>query len=311
MRADERAPFLALMKAAFVDEDTAHFARYLDEDPRLSHRDTLVAVDGERLVSAVQIFTRTVGLRGAAVPLGGIGSVATHPDYERRGHSTELLRRAIAEMQRRKMALSLLFTGRTSFYERLGWVAIPHPLLVVRRGERAGAPVGRAFEPADLEPVKRLYRHYSGPRDGTTRRDDAYWTGQLRFAGNPGERFRVLERDGRIVAYARHITFLNLARIIEHGCAPGCEGELAELLLAMAPADAPLFVPRCDARLEAELRSRSASCDEVGFPDQMWRVLDRDRLESLARERSGEDDRALLAALVSGDDHVYWPSDRF
>ena len=223
LRDDERAPFLELMAAAFVRQDPALFARYLDEDPLLGPGDTLVAEAGGRLVSAVQIFTRTIRLRSQPVRLGGIGSVATHPAHEQRGHASELLRRASAEMERRGMALSLLFTGRSAFYARLGWTAIPHPLLVVHR-RAGGTPVaGREFRAEDFAPVAGLYDRYSGRRDTTTVRDAGYWRAQLRFAGNPDERFLVLERGGGIVAYARRIPFVGLSRIMEHGCAPGAE----------------------------------------------------------------------------------------
>ncbi len=311
MRAGERDSFLALMEAAFVDEDVAHFARALDEDPQLTHDDTLVAVDGGRVVSAVQIFTRRIGLRGASVALGGIGSVATHPRYEGRGQASELLRRAIVEMRARALPLSLLFTGRIGFYERLGWVSVPHPLLLVRRGAATPAPAGRPFEASDLRAVKGVYAGYSARRDGATRRDDAYWAAQLRFAGNPDERFVVGERGGRVVAYARLIRFLTLERIIEHACEPGAEPDLAALLLGLAPADAPLYLPRCDDALEGALAKRGASLEGVAFPDQMWRVLDRGRLLGLAGAGPGVSDEDLLTSLIGGADSVFWPSDRF
>jgi len=311
LRDDEREAFLDLMDAAFVDEERAHFARYLDEDPLLGHDDTLVALDAGRIVSALQIFTRTIRLRGEPVLLGGIGSVGTHPDFEGRGLSTALLRRAIDAMHGRGMVLSLLFTGRVGFYQRLDWVQILHPLLVARRRTDRAPTAGRAFRERDLPAVQAIYAAYSGPRDGATLRDEAYWRAQLRFAGQPDEHFRVLERDGRIVAYARRIRFVTLARIIEHGCMRGAEGELADLLLGMAPVDAPLFLPHCDAVLEAAIRTRAAACDRIEFPDQMWRVLDRPRLQDLAEVDDAVDDASLLARLVAGPDCVYWPSDRF
>lgn len=311
LRADEREAFLDLMDAAFVDEERAHFARYLDEDPLLGHDDTLVAVEDGRIVSALQIFTRTIRLRGEPVPLGGIGSVGTHPDFEGRGLSTGLLRRAIDAMRDRGMALSLLFTGRVGFYQRLGWVKVLHPLLVARRRSDAEPVAARVFRADDLPAVQQIYAAYSGWRDGATLRDETYWRAQLRFAGQPDEHFHVLERAGRIVAYARRIRFVGLARIIEHGCGPGAEAQLADLLLAMAPDDAPLFLPHCDPALEAALRARAAACDRITFPDQMWRVLDRPRLQALAETDASLDDASLLARLVAAPDGVYWPSDRF
>lgn len=318
LREEEKPAFLDLMSQAFRDVDTTHFARYLAEDPHLGPEDTFVALDGHRLIAAVQLFTRTIGLHGEPVLLGGIGSVATAPAYERRGLATALLRRAIAEMERREMVISLLFTGRSSFYERLGWRSIPHPMLAIRRGQPAGPHAARDFDAQDLDPqdlagVKALYAHYSGRRDGTTRRDDRYWSAQLRFAGNPGEHFRVLEApaEGGLVAYARKIQLMGMDRIMEHGCAPGQEGALAELLLTMAPEGGALFVANCDPTLLRALSDAGARWAAVDFPDQMWRVVDRDRLAALAGSGARAPDEAVLDALLGPGRIVYWPSDRF
>lgn len=311
MRDGERDAFLALMATAFADEDPTHFAGYLDEDPLLGNEDTLLAVEAGRIVSAVQVFTRTIRLRGQPVALGGIGSVATHPEHAGRGLASELLRRAIDTMRTRGMAISLLFTARTGFYRRLGWVDVRHPVLVVRGGAgrpRAGA---EALCPGDLPRIRDLYARYSGSRDGTTIRDERYWLAQLRFAGSPDEHFAVARRGGRIVAYARRIPFVGLARIMEHGCEPGAEVDLAGLLLSIKPEDAPLFVPACDADLERALVRTGARCETVMFPDQMWRVIDGRRLRAIAGVGEEVGDAALLETLVRAPGGVYWPSDRF
>ena len=130
----ERSAFLDLMEVAFSERDL--FARYL-EVGLVGPDDTLVALDGTRLVSSVQIFDKRIRLGRAVAGVGGIGSVATHPEYERRGLATLLLRRAIEEMQRRGHCLSLLFTGRLSFYDRLGWESVPQTAWSIRRDARA------------------------------------------------------------------------------------------------------------------------------------------------------------------------------
>lgn len=311
LREPERHAFLELMDVAFVDEDVALFARYLDEDPLLGCDDTLVAMEGGRLVSSVQIFTRTIRLRGQPVKLGGIGSVATHPEREGRGLASELLRRAIVEMRSRGMALSLLFTGRISFYERLGWVRVDHPVDVVRTSDEPEARVGRAFGPEDLAGVERVYQSYCGARDGTTVRDAVYWRGQLRFAGEPDETFRVVERDGSIVAYARRITFMNLPRIMEMGSLPDDTEALARLLVTLVPSGRGLCVPTVDPALGESLAGHGAELERIAFPGQMWRVLDRERLADLVPGSESLDDEALLRALVTPPGFVFWPSDRF
>lgn len=308
LREEERVPFLDLMEAAF--DERALFDLYLEHDPLLRFEDTLVACDGDRLVASVQIFTRTIRVRGEALLLGGIGSVATHPDYERRGAATAVLRRAIAEMERRGMALSLLFTMRTSFYERLDWTRIDHPMWVVHAGadERG---LGREFTQSDLGDVKALHARFSGARELTCLRDDDYWGAQLHFAGSPEEDFRVVERGGRVCAYARAMEESGIARVTEYGCEADATEDLAGLLVGMAPSGRPLFVPDVDAEIGAVLRRRASQLDSVAFPDTMWRVLDRPRLRGLAGLGAAASDEEVLRTLVDVPQAVYWPSDRF
>jgi len=311
--AEERARFAELMSVAFSPQEGEVIARYLDHDPQLSERDTLVALDGDHLVASVQIFARAIQLAGKPVPLGGIGSVATHPEYEHRGIATELLRRAVDEMTARGMALSLLFTDRTSFYQRLGWIQIPYPVWVVRRSKsESGAATGRPYQPSDLPCVKQIYDAYAADRPTTTCRDEAYWRGQLAFAGNPDENFRVVDGADEIAAYARRIEFMELARVIEYGRKDGAAPELAEVILEMTPADRPLFVPACgDQELADELGRRARSLNTVVFAETMWRILDRSRLEKQSGLSSDASDADILYALVSTPRSVFWTSDRF
>jgi len=311
MRAEEREPFLALMEAAFVDEDPGLFARYLDHDPLLGPEDTLVAVEGGAIVSAVQVFTRRLRLRGETVLLGGIGSVATRPACEGRGLASALLRGAVDDMQARGMTLSLLFTGRQGFYGRLGWVALPHPVWAVRHRDALPPQGARGFTDADLPAVRALYDAYAARRPGATIRDDAYWRGQLRFAGNPDERFDVVERGGRVVAYARRIPFHGTWRIMEYGRADDAAEALAGLIVSLVQGDAPLLVPAGDPALGAALAARADACDDVAFPEQMWRVIDDRRARALAGASPEAADAEVLAALVTGPASVFWPSDRF
>ncbi len=316
MRHEERGAFLDLMEVAFGER--LHFTRYLEHDPCLGDEDTLVAAEGDRLVASVQIFSRRLRLGAAELMLGGIGSVATHPEREREGIATRLLHRAAREMKRRGMALSLLFTTRTSFYERLDWHRIDHPMLVLPEGGNRGAFRGqREFEMGDLARITELYRQYSESRPLAVLRDEPYWRAQLVFAGQPDESFRVAIHQRRIVAYARRIRQETIHRVMEFGRESDDRGPaadaLAGLLIAMTPDDGPLFVPDThDPALLAALEARlGETLDRVGFPDQMWRVLDVDALRALAPDAGEGSDRLLLEALVARPGCVFWASDRF
>ena len=308
-RGEEEA-FLELMYTAFGFE--AHFARYLEFDEDLGAEDTWVIESEKRIVSGVQIFTRHIRMAGERLLLGGIGSVATHPEYEGRGLATRLLHAALDDMHNREMALSLLFTSRVSFYERLDWVQVPYRVWAFTEPSRSKGFAGRAMQQKDLPRLMDLYASYTAGMDGVTVRDEAYWRGQLRFAGNPEEDFRVLEREGEPVAYARSILFEGVTRIMEFARAEDAAEELARLLASMAPATETLFIPDAgDPELLTAARQYFGECRPVEGSDQMWRVLDRNRLGALMEAGPDSSDRTLLAQIVGADRYLFWPSDRF
>lgn len=313
MRADEREPVLDMLERAFRGQRPV-FAGYMDHDPAYDPSDLMLALDGGRPVSAVQVFAKRIRLRGRELSLGGIGSVGTEPEYRRRGLALELLRRSEARMRERGMQIGLLFTTRWDFYGKLGWRKLVARYVSLHAGAAPAAPDGvrlRRFDEArDLDAVRALYEGYSGALDGTTVRDLAYWRGQLRYAGTPDEDFRVAERGGRIVAYAR-AAMVGVPTALEYGAAPGEDEALVALLLALAPAEGALLValPPGDA-LERALGARAARVDALPYPGQMWRALDPPALAKLL-DAPAPDDEALLEALIQQPGALYWPSDRF
>src|SRR5215813_14270474 len=151
MRAEDRPAVLDLLEHAFHLREL--FERYMDFDSAFAYADYLLALDGGLPVACVQIFEKTIRLGGGAVRLGGIGSVATHESFRRRGVSSELLVAAIERMRARGMALSLLFAGAAQpLYARHGWhrIALPLVRLRGRRGARPAGDPGRAFGADDL-----------------------------------------------------------------------------------------------------------------------------------------------------------------
>lgn len=82
-------------------------------------------VEGEgRLATHVGILDHTVLVDGRPLHVGGVTSVMTAPEFERRGYATAALRRA-AEFIRSELrvtyALLACFPHRVSLYEGLGW----------------------------------------------------------------------------------------------------------------------------------------------------------------------------------------------
>jgi hypothetical protein len=217
------------------------------------------------------------------------------------------------------MAISLLFSGLLPFYERLGWTSVAQAKASFRSrpGPRTQPPTTariRGFRPADRAAVERLYERYSAGLETSTVRDAAYWEGQLRYAGSPDEAFRVAERDGRLVAYARRVVLHGVPLATEYAREKDAARDLATLLAELAPDGGALVLPfASDEELLRELEARAERLDR--FPDRglMWRVLDRGRIAAIAARLGirADDERAALEALVGGARALYWPSDRF
>lgn len=311
----ERDAVLDLLAGWF--DDRAFFARYFAFDP--SFRDDLcfVAERDGTLVSTLQVFRKTVQAGGAALEVGCVGNVYTDPTWRGRGCAGRLLERAIDAMHAHRFDASLLFATRLDFYAGFGWRGLPRRLSFLAHAE-AAAPLGAA-EPVDLsrdlEPIMAIYAAYGGALPGAVRRDPVYWRGQLRYAGNPGERFVVARRAGEVVAYARATGLYDLQVVIEHGCRDGETEALAALIADLHHADdhpgtLAQLVP--DAALEAALRARGLEVRTVEDRSWMWRPICAAQLAArLAVPAAAVHEENFFAELFPADRSRYWMADRF
>ena len=234
-RGSERDQVLDLLALWYGDRD--FFARYNHHDPGFRDELCLVACEDGRIVATAQIFARIVNLRGARVPMGGIGSVYTVESHRSRGLGSALMRLAVTTMEREGFEISLLFAERLDFYARFGWRPVTRQFSALADTQTmrtsAGFRLTRFEEARDLQDVAALHRGYSGRFDAAVVRDAAGWRGNLRYAGNPGEYF-VVCRDARyasgaLVAYARAMMFHGFPMVMEYGYAT----ETADAMLAL------------------------------------------------------------------------------
>jgi predicted acetyltransferase len=118
---------------------------FYTDHPRFGLRDVRVGeIDGQVVCSMV-LYPFTTFVRGHAVPLTGVGSVAVSPEHRRRGIGEALLRAMLREARQQGQALSVLYPFRGSFYRKLGYGTIEgtHSL---------------AFAPSNLRPSEEARR---------------------------------------------------------------------------------------------------------------------------------------------------------
>jgi predicted N-acetyltransferase YhbS len=316
IRRDERERVLELLHE-WISRD--FFRRYFDHDPAFRDDLAIVAEDDGRFVATLQILPKTVRIGAAEVRVGGIGNVFTTAEYRHKGVASDVLRRAVEVLEQERFDLSLLFASRLTFYAQFGWHSHRRLLAGVSPPAEIAPPRVRVrvFDgPRDLPAVMELYDSYSAGRSGSVVRDQTYWRGQLRYAGNPGETFLLAERGGRIVAYVRFVDLYNVYNVMEHAAAEGEEEALLDLLAEAGSRarDRGFFLLHLGAQpeLAAGLEARGFGVNEVEDVFWMWRVVSPDALaEKLHMGVSQLESPQLFERLFPYHGSVYWTSDRF
>ena len=109
----------AVWPPAEMDKLAWGHVKWADADLRV-----LIETDDGTLACHTGIFFRTVTWNGKKVHIGGIGGVATHADYRRRGYASIALDAAVHTMRDHDTAqFALLFCEPRmgEFYQSRGW----------------------------------------------------------------------------------------------------------------------------------------------------------------------------------------------
>src|SRR5271166_314847 len=138
-RRSERDEVIELL-GYWYDDRGEFFARYNQNDPSFRDALCLVARDGGRLVSTVQIFDRAINLDGQSVPMGGIGSVFTLDEYRHKGVASALMRLSVDTMISEDFEVSLLFAERLTFYNQFGWRELERKFSMLAAAASVDAP---------------------------------------------------------------------------------------------------------------------------------------------------------------------------
>jgi len=97
---------------------------------------------GDKLVSQIGIVDRTILAGGQSLVIGGVGGVATHPDFQRRGFAAMLLQAAAEQMRRRGSGdpydFAMLFCDPKliPYYAKSGFRQVNNPIYILQSGRR-------------------------------------------------------------------------------------------------------------------------------------------------------------------------------
>src|SRR5258708_5223845 len=120
------------------------------------HTDLWVCTEGDMLVGHAFLFSLRGHFGGAALPIGGIASVAVAPESRKTGVATALMGHLHGIARARGAVLTVLYAFRKGFYSRCGYAPVtPSQRLIfspasVPRGWRDGS-VRAATDRAHVE----------------------------------------------------------------------------------------------------------------------------------------------------------------
>ncbi|PSP82864.1 GNAT family N-acetyltransferase [Halobacteriales archaeon QS_1_68_17] len=116
----EREAFRHLVDQAFYPEQgPREYDSTADLPTRLSERRGLFE-DG-RLRCICSHYFHTASIRGEWWTVGGVATVATPPEYRRRGYVSRILRETLREYRERDAVVSALWPFDHGFYRQYGW----------------------------------------------------------------------------------------------------------------------------------------------------------------------------------------------
>jgi len=213
-REEERAELFKVFYACFpahveVFEALEHNDRPL-HDYLYGYEPRVMVMDG-RIIANVSLVRYKIYLNGKVVPVGGIGSVVTHPDYQRKGYASLLMAERLRNMLEEGTHISVLLTELPWAYASLGWKIVPQDYQLVdltgRDDCKMDPNVAVVENLDDVRAITELYDATAPSLNGAVKREPAYWqdyyfTGITGFVGS-GDRFLFYRKGKELLGYAR------------------------------------------------------------------------------------------------------------
>jgi predicted N-acetyltransferase YhbS len=118
--ADEWPEFSRALHDVFAEETPSPFR---DRPTPIAELDRSLSLwDGDRVVATAGIYSRTMTVPGATVPVAGVTWVTVSPTHRRQGVLTAMMRRQLTELhQQEREPVAALWAAEAPIYGRLGY----------------------------------------------------------------------------------------------------------------------------------------------------------------------------------------------
>src|SRR5699024_1248886 len=136
-------------------------------------------MDEEKIAAKLHLIPLTCFINGKQFEMGGISSVATWPEYRRKGMVKQLLSHVLHMMKQSGQSISFLHPFAFSFYRKFGWehvfnlkhYSIPTEKM---KGNWSGKGYVRRRS-LDIHTLNSIYIDYAKQFSGTLIRDEKWW----------------------------------------------------------------------------------------------------------------------------------------
>lgn len=189
--------------------DPQWWVRSVANDPYYAPEQTRVLLVDGRMVASVSNFARQMfcGPDAPLAKVSAIGSVATHPDFRRRGYVRQLLTESRQWMLENGFDFCFLF-GNEQVYGSSGWRLLSSfeaTVSVRPPQDDPGLAVRQADFERDIPALCGIYDDFCQALTGPFVRTRAYWERRVRggYFRDRTPEFRVLEEGGEPVGYYR------------------------------------------------------------------------------------------------------------
>lgn len=140
-------------------------------------------MDEEQIAAKLHLIPLSVFLNGKELTMGGVSSVATWPEYRRKGLVKQLLKHSLEYMRTHGQTVSYLYPFSFAYYRKYGWELAFNDkeyTIPIERFSKHFETTGyvRRTEP-DIPLLNSIYTAYAKTFNGMLARDEKWWEDRI------------------------------------------------------------------------------------------------------------------------------------